>query len=466
LGTRPSVVVLGGGLAGMATAYTVGCAGHRDVTVLESGSAMGGLAGSFECEGRPYPLGYHHILHRDRALLWFLAEIGALDAVRWRRIRMLFSMRGRHFDLANPIDFWRFPMSLADKAHFVRLMLGAFAKTDWSDYEGRSAADLLDERATPGVREALFEPLTQLKFGLSCAEVSGAWLGARLSFREGSAPLGYIPDTNWTTVLCAGIERLLKKQGVRLRVSSRVTRLRTEGRRVVAAELEGGECVSGDVFVSALPTPTHLDLVPNDDAPALREIRYSALLSTVCATEHCPREDFYWMNLASLDRTACGIFVLSSLNPTLGARGQGCVNFVTHLNAPQGLFELTDAELLERYQKDYRMLFGVELRPLWSHVARVRMYSPIFTPSYRNPPVRSPSYDNLFLTGNYRTHPSIMSTGTALGSGVHTGEEILSCLGGTSDLGARIRAFRPPTMQRALARGSDARGSAVRDPRG
>jgi protoporphyrinogen oxidase len=447
--TFPSVVVLGGGLAGMATAYTLACAGHREVTVLEGGPTMGGLAGSFEREGRVYPLGYHHVLHRDQALLWFLQEIGALDAVRWRRIRMLFYLHGRHFDLSHPVDFWRFPMSLPDKARFVRLMLGAFARTDWSEYENRSAADLLDERASPGVREAIFERLTRLKFGLPCAGVSGAWLGARLSFREGSAPLGYIPETNWTTVLCAGVERLLSERGVRSRVSARVARLHTDGRRVVAAELEGGERVEGDVFVSALPTPIYLRLVPGDESPGLGAIRYSALLSTICATEARPREEFYWLNVASLDRTACGIFMLSSLNPTLGANGQSCVNFVTHLGAPEGLYRLPDAELIARYQDDYRALFGVELRPIWSQVSRVAMYSPIFTPGYQNPPLRSASYGNLFFTGNYRTHPSVMSTGTALGSGVHTGAEILASFGGRTDLTARIQGFRLGRMKRA-----------------
>src|SRR5215213_5331085 len=68
----PSVVVLGGGLAGVATAYALAQAGCRDVTIVERGPRLGGLAGSFERNGHFYPLGYHHILHRDATLLWFL----------------------------------------------------------------------------------------------------------------------------------------------------------------------------------------------------------------------------------------------------------------------------------------------------------------------------------------------------------------------------------------------------------
>ncbi|MEO6057798.1 MAG: FAD-dependent oxidoreductase, partial [Gemmatimonadales bacterium] len=88
----PSVVVLGGGLSGVAAAYTLARAGIRDITVIERGPTLGGLAGSFEREGHFYPLGYHHILHRDRTLLFFLDLIGALPDVRWRRVRMLFNL--------------------------------------------------------------------------------------------------------------------------------------------------------------------------------------------------------------------------------------------------------------------------------------------------------------------------------------------------------------------------------------
>jgi protoporphyrinogen oxidase len=448
--TQPSIVVLGGGLSGMATAYSLARAGYGKITILESGSAVGGLAGSFEREGRSYPLGYHHILHKDRALLWFLHDIGALPRVRWRRVRMLFFLDGRSFDLSNPLDFWRFPMPLADKARFVRLMLGAFARSDWSEYEDRSAAELLDERASPGVREALFERLTRLKFGLSCAEVSGSWLGERLSFREGSAPLGYIPGTNWTSVLCKRLDEHIRGLGVNVRVRSRVARVHSRERRVVAAELENGERVSADLFVSGLPTPAYQSLLPNDETEGLAGIRYSSLISTICGTYRHPGRDFYWLNVASLDKTACAVFLLSSLNPTITPKGQTCVNFVTHLRAPEGPFLLSDDELVDRYKKDYAELFGTELCPLWTQVNRVKMYSPIFTPRYRNPPVRSASFDNLFFTGNYRTHPSIMSTGTALRSGVCTADAILASLGRRSDLSAQIEGFKLGRMPRAF----------------
>ncbi|HKT61197.1 MAG TPA: FAD-dependent oxidoreductase [Gemmatimonadales bacterium] len=444
-----SVVVLGGGLSGVAVAYALAEAGLTDITLIERGTALGGLASSFEREGHFYPLGYHHILHRDRVLHFFLDRIGALPSVRWRRVRMLFHLGGRAYDLGSPAGFLGFPMSLRDKVGFVRLMLKAFGKRDWAEWEDRSAADLVDTYAGPGVRTALFERLTRLKFELPCEEVSGAWLGARLYYREGSAPLGYIPGTNWTKVLCDGVTRLLAERGVKVRLNAAVSRLATSSGRVREAELASGERLGADLFVSTVPTEVYLRLVGGDRTAELERMRYSALISMICATRQPVHPRAYWINLASLDRTACGIFLLSELNPSIGGPGETCVNFVTHLRGrDRPLFHATDDELVGRYRDDFRVVFGAELEASWTHVSRVPMYSPVFGRSYHNPPVRSASWENVYFAGNYRTFPSIVSTGTALGSGLDTGTALLRDLGIRSALATDAAAFRLSRMPR------------------
>jgi protoporphyrinogen oxidase len=435
-------VVLGGGLSGCAAALTLAQAG-LEVTVVESGASLGGLAGSLEQDGHFYPLGYHHILHRDRSLLYHLDRIGALPSVRWRRIRMRFERGGEVYQLDTPRGFLRFPMPLSDKLRFTRLMLAAFARSDWSGWLDRSAADLVDELAGPGVRRAVFEDLTRLKFELPCSEVSGAWLGARLHFREGSAPLGYIPGANWTKVLCDGLARLLADAGVRVMLRTRVCRLRAANGSIAAAELSDGAVVAGKAFVSTVPTEVYRTLVPGDATPVLADIRYSALLSVVCATRRPVPARAYWTNLVSPERTAGAIFLLSELNPTIGRRGEACVNFVTHLRGrDRPLFQVDDEDLMARYRADFTAVFGGDLDPLWTRITRVPMYSPVFYRQYRNPPIRSTGWDNVWFAGNYRTFPSIVSTGTALGSGVETGAALLASLGRSTTLPAAIARFR------------------------
>lgn len=444
---NPSVVVLGGGLAGIASALTLAEHGFEEITILERGPRVGGLAGSFEREGRFYPLGYHHILRRDCTLLRFLERIGALPSVEWRKIRMLFYTRNRFYNLGSPGGFLRFPMSLADKARFVALMVRAFGKSDWSDWEGKSADELIDSWASPGVREAIFEPLCQLKFELPCREVSAAWLGARLHFREGSSALGYIPNANWTKVLCDGLAGLLAERKVRVRLRAPAVRLHAWGDRITEAELAGGERVRGDLFVSALPPEVYRRIVPSEKTRHLSSIHSTALISLVCTTPQQVRPDFYWMNLSSLDLNACGLFRLSGLNPTIGAPGETCLNFVTHLRRRDDpFFQRTDEELLDGYREDFREIFGFDLTPSWVHVARIPSYSPVFHPGYRNPPERSETWTNVYLTGNYRTFPSIASTGTALESGEDTARAVLA------DRAGYARVFDRRKLPREAAR--------------
>jgi protoporphyrinogen oxidase len=245
---------LGGGLAGIATAFTLARSGWKDISVIEAGDTLGGLAGSFEQDGHIYPLGYHHILHRDRTLLYFLEQIGVLDRVEWRKIQMYFHLNNQLFDLAAPLDFLRFPMSFLAKIRFAHLMARSALTKDWSAWHDRNAAELVDAWAGPEVRRALFEPLCRLKFDRPCEEVSAAWLGARLHYREGSAALGYVPNSNWTSLLCEGLTRLLADAGVTVHLNTAVTKLHSTGDRISEVELSDGQRVGADVVLSAIPT--------------------------------------------------------------------------------------------------------------------------------------------------------------------------------------------------------------------
>ena len=425
---RTRVVVLGGGMAGIGAAHALAGAGLA-VTVVERGTELGGLAGSFEQDGRFYPIGYHHILSTDRTLRRFLAIAGVEPRVRWRRVRVLFALEGALHELGSPRGLARFPLPWASKLRLLRLMLRAFARRRWDAWEGRSAAELVACWGDDALGRVLFEPLAQLKFRRPLAELSAAWLGARLHAREGASPLGYVPDANWTKLLCDGLHRRLVELGCDVRLGSRVERLRVEDGRVAGVGLAGGEELAADAVVSTLPTPMHCALLPEDATAEMHRIRYTALISAVCATPKTVAPEFYWLNLSSLDRTACAIFDLTGLNPTIGGPGERCLNFVTHLAGPEdALFALPDEELVARYRADAVAVLGIDLRPEWVKISRVAHYSPIFDVGYRNPPARSTTFANLYYAGNYRTYPAVASTGTALASGLAAAAAVLGAM--------------------------------------
>ncbi len=447
----PSAVVLGGGLAGVAAAASLARSGWKKVTIVERGPELGGLAGSFERADHFYPLGYHHILHRDRPLHYFLDQIGALSDVRWRKIRMLFHLDDRLFDLTRPADFAAYPMSLTDKIRFVGLMMRCFRKSDWSDWNGRNAQELIDSWAGAGVREALFERLSRLKFGRPCAEVSAAWLGARLHFREGSSPLGYMPDHNWTKVLCDGLTNMVEDAGVAVRLETSGRALRGKNGRIEELELSDGERLAADIFISTVPTEVYCRMVDGDATPYLDKIRYTAIVSAICATKQKIAPDFYWLNMMSLQQSASGFFHLSSLNPSIGQPGDSCLNFMTHVpSRHDDFFKQSDEKLWQGYYNDFEEVFGFRVEPFWTNMTKIPMYSPVLVPDYQNPPIRSTGWNNVYFAGNYRTFPSTVTTGTALYSGLEAAHEILSDHGQKSSIKRTAADFRLPSMPRPV----------------
>jgi protoporphyrinogen oxidase len=438
----PRVVILGGGLAGLAVAYALADRGWSDVSVLERENEIGGLAGSFDVDGRHYPLGYHHVLRRDRTLAFFLDRIGALGDVRWRRIRMLFETTSGLYDLARPADFFRFPLRATSKLRFARLMARAATTRDWTAWVDRNGAELVEAWADRAVREALFDPLVRLKFDRDSSQVSAAWLGARLHYREGTAPLGYIAGTSWTKVLCDGLARIVRSRGVTVRTGVTVKGLTAVDGAARTASLDASEPIHADVFVSTLPAVTYARLLPDDRTPHVRDVRYSALVSLVCASAADVGREFYWLNLASLRHAAGAIFDLTSLNPTLAAPGERCFNFVKHLpSADAPFYRRADDEVIASFVADFRRVFRVDLTPRWARLSRIAAYSPIFVPGYRAIPPRSATFRNVYLAGNFCLSPSIASTGTALASGLRTAAAILRDHGSDSDLAGVAERF-------------------------
>lgn len=103
--SRPRLIVLGAGPAGLGAAYYAARTGHTDVSVVERGAGVGGNAGSFTIDGLHVDYGSHR-LHPacDPSILRDIRErLGddLLDRPRHGRIRLL--GRWIHFPL-KPLD--------------------------------------------------------------------------------------------------------------------------------------------------------------------------------------------------------------------------------------------------------------------------------------------------------------------------------------------------------------------------
>src|SRR5690242_6318743 len=171
-----SLVIVGGGITGLASAYLAAKAGVK-VTVLEAADSAGGLLGTFEVGGNRLECFYHHAFTHDVELLWLLRELGIEDRMEFHRGTMGVYRDGRTYDFNRPADLLHFtPMTLVDKVRFALTSLYLARGADWQRHEGVSALDWFHRNAGPRTTQALWEPLLRVKFGPYAGQIPLAWM--------------------------------------------------------------------------------------------------------------------------------------------------------------------------------------------------------------------------------------------------------------------------------------------------
>lgn len=189
------VAVLGGGIAGLASAYFLATAGHRPV-VFELARRLAALDAQFEHQGIALDRFQHVILDSDTALLGLVAHLGLDHHVRWSETGMAVLVDGELYPVNTLRDLLRFrALGAGDR---LRVGLGALALRRGAGarrrLDGVPAVDWL--RATFGWRavERIAEPLLRARFGARWREVPASWMWHRLrdAQREGWAVKGVL----------------------------------------------------------------------------------------------------------------------------------------------------------------------------------------------------------------------------------------------------------------------------------
>src|SRR5438132_990488 len=118
--TKKSVAVIGGGFTGLTAAYRLAKTGKFNVTVIERGSSLGGLASDFVLQGTSIEKTYHHIFRSDRDILDLVEELGLSRTLLWCNSSLGIFYDGKIYPFMSPMDVLRFKPC----PFFSRLRLG------------------------------------------------------------------------------------------------------------------------------------------------------------------------------------------------------------------------------------------------------------------------------------------------------------------------------------------------------
>jgi hydroxysqualene dehydroxylase len=276
------VVVVGGGLAGLATALT--CAdGGAEVTLLERRPRLGGATWSLEYHGLHFDNGQHVFLRCCTSYRRFLDRIGAADRVVLQdRLDVPVVAPGgrvahlRRDPLPAPLHLGRALLGYAHLPVRDRVGLGraalALQRLDRSDpaLDALTFGEWLEAAGqSPDAIDKVWNLIALPTLNVDAHEASLAL--AAMVFQTGLLSDAPAADIGWSRVPLSELhaepaQRALAARGVRVRTGARVDAIETDRREggagVVEAVMVDGERVAADAVVLAVPHDGIAPLLP------------------------------------------------------------------------------------------------------------------------------------------------------------------------------------------------------------
>ena len=462
------VVVLGGGIAGLAAAYYLARDG-RPVSVVERAPAIGGLCASFESHGFTLDHGPHKLYSVVPGILDEIRTLmgaGLIEHKKKNRIRLLDRFMDYPLSLGNLLP-------LLGPTRAAKLGL-AYASAMAGGLLGRRPAASYEEyvlqRFGRGVYELVFEPLARKVWGdpklLSpdlaqaripsggAAELILRLLKLKQSSEDLDAPFFYYPKGGFGRFPEKLAQEIVRLQG-RVLTSVAPVSLERDGARVTAVQVrtpDGVERLECETLISSIPIQTLSGLMfPSDaeaEADAKRlQLRNLALVFLVLKQDRLT--DDHWIFFPEAKYPFNRLFEQKAMDASLGPAGQTAICCDLTCDEGDGVWTAPDQELVKR------CLDGVVQAGLSTpdrleigFVRRFRNFYPMYTVGYRERVRRV--YDrlrgasNLILTGrlgmfNYNNSDHCLDMGRFIAQGLASGQRPAEIWSG---LEQRVQSYR------------------------
>ncbi|MBC8093211.1 MAG: FAD-dependent oxidoreductase [Pseudonocardia sp.] len=423
------VVVVGGGISGLAAAHRLVRAG-QDVTLLEASGQLGGLGTFFEREGRTVERFYHCVMPTDEHLLPLLDDLGLRDTVRWRPTTMGMVEAGQRYPFNTALDLLRFtPLTLVQRIRFgvVSLLLRFLGRG--RDLDHLRIEDWLRRLYGDVIWERMFSPMMGSKFGPAFGDVPALYLWQRLGREKNVATRGY-PSGGYSSII-AGLRASIEDAGGTIRTAAPVASLdaRADG---VTVELDSGEQVDADWAISTLPLPTLRAVATPALAPALPTVQlaYQGVVNVLFFLRR-PLDGHYWAPVLHSDTEFDGVIEMSTLNGTHD--GHHLAYAMHYCDRGGDLYLTPDEEIARRWTA--QLLATYPDRVDIGDVAEVRVFkAPFVEPVYplgyadAKPAAEVPG-TRLMLATTAQIYPEVTSWNSSTGLSNRVVDDLLARIG-------------------------------------
>ena len=363
------VVVIGGGVGGLAAGYELAKEGH-DVHLVEASDVLGGQVRTFEIGGGRIEGFYHHLFRSDRVVAELIGELGLGEDLEWVDSKIGMLVGDRIYPFTGALDLLRFtPVSLLTRLRLGLTALWLRRVSDWRRYEGLKAQDWIMRRVGREGYERVWGPLLRAKFGRHAPEVAMVWFWGKIYLRFASRDgglfakeqLGYLRGSFGRMV--DALEAAIAGHGGVVEAGRAARRVVVEDGRAVGVELEprteGGapellpaDRVIATVHSGLLPRlAPELDAVPGGAAyrALLDAVEYQWATVLVLALDR-PLSGTYWLTATDDDCPFVAAVEQTNFRSPEEYGGNHVVYFSNYTDPDDPIVEEDVAQVLDRYE--------------------------------------------------------------------------------------------------------------------
>lgn len=418
------VVICGGGFTGLTAAYVLSKQGYK-VRVIESGSGVGGLAGTFQfSDGVMLEKFYHHWFNNDVYVPELVKELGMEGDVITLSTRTGMYFNGRMWKLSTPMDLLRFTaLSFVDRIRLGLLVLQVRRIKDWRAIEHLSIREWLESLCGKNVYRVVWEPLITSKFSVYAEAINAVWMWKKLILRgstrneKGGEELAYFRG-GFGRLATAMVEAITRCGG-EVSIGEKVTGIRAEGKRVVALQTERGE-VSGRQFLFTPAFPIIADIFDGSaDAgwlASLRRVRYLGNMCLVLRLKNSLSET-YWLNVNDPGFPFVGVIEHTNFDTPDNYKGTHIAFLSRYLAVEDPVWSYSDDKYVDFALEHLKRMFP-KMDRSWvvdHRVWRAEYAQPVTERAYSKyvPGTETP-FDNAFISTMAQIYPEDRGTNYAI----------------------------------------------------
>jgi protoporphyrinogen oxidase len=418
----PRVGIVGGGILGTVLALRLQQAGAQ-VTLLERGPSLGGLAGAFDFGGHRIDRFYHVIVPSDERMLGLVDELGLQDELSFSPVGVGFFSDGQMYPFNGLGDFARFPpLSPLGRARLAWFVAQCQLRKNYGPLEDVSLERWLRRHCGKRVVERIWRPLLDSRFDSQHDELPATYLWARTNRMRSARTSQGSGET--MGCLRGGHERLIEAAAVRaadfgvdVRVSAGVEGLVLED-GAVAGVVVDGQPERFDLTLATLQPPALARLLP-DELGGLLDAYPQRFLGVVCLILKLRRSLLPYYSVNICDETPMTTVVETShVVGTEHTDGLTLAYLPKYCEASSETFRADDRTIYERFTAMLRKLvpdFTEEDIVDWT-VQRAPLVEPVHARGHapRTAPIW-PGVEGLGLASASQVYPRLLNGDSIVG---------------------------------------------------